>query len=474
MTFRRRTYGIIALAALSALLGLRAYAAEITNVTISNIDDSSATVKWSTDVTTDATINYGLDSSVGIVRDPTFTKRDHELTISNLDPYTTYHFRAVSSDEQGNTAATAGFVFTTKGKEEKTEKILKDIEKIKDPEELKKIVEKVEEVAATIIQPPTILGLPRVVVGTDQAEITWTTDRESSSVVYVATADEYVQGDQSSYSIVQGDPHESEKRHTVTVIGLKPATTYHFKVTSGDTLGLVGETDDDTFRTKAEMPEITGLKISRIQETSATITWSTPGVPSRGLVSYTNTRNRSRKTVGSPIYSTNHSVLLAGLDFGTKYSVVASATNETGDEVESKQLSFVTVRDVIAPAIAKVNNESTLFPSEDTKVQTIMTWVTDEPSTCQVFYLQGLVRSESNQGDALPMEANPVTSHIQVVVGFSPATVYKFWMRCADPAGNETQSEDYVLITPIKEKNIVDIILENFQGTFGWLNNVGK
>lgn len=455
-------------------LAARAYAAEISNVTITNIDDSSAVVKWSTDVPTDATINYGLDSAVGIVRDPTFTKKEHELTIQNLSPLTTYHFRAVSSDEQGNTSATAGFVFSTKGKDELVKKILNDIEKVKEPEDLKKIIEKTQEVAQTVIKPPTILGLPRVIVETDSAEITWTTDRESSSVVYVAPEGEYSPGDQGSYSIVQGDSKESVKRHVVNVIGLQPATTYHFKVTSGDDIGLVGETEDDTFRTKAELPQISNLRVTRIQETSATVTWTTPGVPSRGLVSYTNARNRARKTVGSPIYTTNHSVLLAGLDFGTKYTVVASAMNETGDEVESRPVSFVTVRDVIAPAIAKVNNESTLFPSEDTKVQTIISWVTDEPATCQVFYLQGLVRSETNQGDALPAEVNPVSNHIQVVVGFAPATVYKFWMTCADPAGNETTSDDFVLITPIREKNIVDIILENFQGTFGWVNNVGK
>ena len=71
-------------------------------------------------------------------------------------------------------------------------------------------------------------------------------------------------------------------------------------------------------------------------------------------------------------------------------------------------------------------------------------------------------------------ETNPLTSHTQVIVGFSPATVYKFWMDCADEGGNTSKSDDFVLITPIKEKNIIDIILENFQGTFGWVNKIGK
>ena len=142
--------------------------------------------------------------------------------------------------------------------------------------------------------------------------------------------------------------------------------------------------------------------------------------------------------------------------------------------MDSKPLSFVTVRDVVPPVISKVNNESTLFPSDDVKIQTIITWVTDEPADCQLFYTQGLVHDAANEGSSMPMEVNPLTLHTQVVVGFAPASVYKFWMQCHDVAGNQAQSDDYVLITPTKEQNIVDLILANFQGTFGWVNKIGK
>jgi hypothetical protein len=166
-------------------------------------------------------------------------------------------------------------------------------------------------------------------------------------------------------------------------------------------------------------------------------------------------------------------VQLTGLTFGTKYQVVVRATNKGGDEVDSKPLSFVTVRDVIAPIISKVNNESTLFPSDDVKIQTIITWETDEPADCQLFYTEGLVHDNANQGSSMPIETNPLTKHTQVIVGFSPGSVYKFWMQCHDIANNQAQSDDYVLITPTKEQNIIDLILSNFQGTFGWVNNIG-
>ena len=74
--------------------------------------------------------------------------------------------------------------------------------------------------------------------------------------------------------------------------------------------------------------------------------------------------------------------------------------------------------------LSKVKNESTLFPGEDTKIQTIVIWQTDEPTYCQVFYMQGLVRDANNKGEALPKEQNPLADHTQVIVGFASATVY--------------------------------------------------
>jgi hypothetical protein len=454
------------------LFAWRVYAAEISNVKISGVTEDSATVDWTTDVSTDAMVNYGLDPSMGVIRDTAPNGKTHSLLIPDLDPSTTYYFRALSADAEGNRSTTAGFTFTTKGTPIK--KIVKEIKKLKEPEDLIEVIEETKKAAEDIVHPPTVMGQAKVSPETTKAEVTWTTDRESGSVVYAVAEKEYNKDDADTYTIVQGDAKESVKKHSVTLMGLEPSTSYHYKVSSTDDLGLVGETEDDTFTTRSILPNISNLKITRIQETSATITWSTGKVLAKGLVSYTNLRTKATRSVGNPVYATNQSIQLTGLQFGTRYQVVVSATNQGGDVIESKPMTFVTVRDVIPPEISKVNNQSTLFPGEDTKIQTILSWVTDEPTTCQVFYVQGLIRNGDNTGDALPAELNPLTMHTQVIVGFAPATVYKFWLKCQDPSHNSSQSEDFVLITPIKEKNIIDVILENFQGTFGWVNNVGK
>ncbi len=467
-----RTYAFFAAIALLLLLVVPTYAAEISNVSVSNLTATTTTISWSTDVETDATINYGLDTSYGLVRDPTTGSKKHTLTIGNLDQATSYHFQVESADKMGNKSATAGFVFTTTGSP--IQKIKNEIGKIVDEKTLKDLAEFLKSKKNAVIKPPAIVGAPKVAPFTTSATISWSTDRESNSMVALVPLAQYDSAVKDPYIINQGDPKESTTKHIVTVIGLNPSSTYHFQASSEDADGLAGATEDDTFVTKSIRPIISNIKISRIQDTSATLSWSTGNVLAQGLVDYTDQRSKKKKSFGDPVFTTTHSVTLTGLTFGTRYTVVARAINQGGDEEDSKPQTFVTVRDVVPPVISKVNNESTLFPSDDVKIQTIITWVTDEPAYCQLFYTQGLVHDAANAGSSLPEETNPLTAHTQVVVGFAPASVYKFWTVCHDVAKNPAQSDDYVLITPTKEQSIIDLILANFQGTFGWVNKIGK
>lgn len=487
-SFLQRPVILIVATLFFASAPLQLFATEISNVRIVEVKNNSAVIEWETDVKTDATVNYGLTPDVGLVRYPLFDKKQHSITLDDLESSTTYYFRVTSVDEKGNKSATGGFVFTTQGTtpqtnteriqdtEQKaiTERIIQDLSMITDPNAVVAITEKVQQVAKDVLKPPAIIGKPKVIVNADSVDISWTTDRDSNSSVYLVPESEYNEGmSTDSYPIVQGDPNESVKVHEVRVIGLAPSTQHFFKVVSTDSVGLKGESEVDSFRTKSKVPEVADISITRVQETSATVNWSTGGVLAKGIVEYKNLRTNIVKSAGNPIFTTRHAVQLSGLEFGTRYQVVVSSINEAGDITTSRPITFATVRDVIAPEISKVNNESTLFPSEDTKIQTIISWNTDEPTLCQVFYVQGLVIGDESEAESMPKETNPLAEHTQVIVGFAPATVYKFWMRCDDEAGNESRSEDFVLITPVKEKNIVDVILENFEGTFGWVKNIG-
>jgi hypothetical protein len=235
-------------------------------------------------------------------------------------------------------------------------------------------------------------------------------------------------------------------------------------------LGIEGKSADVEFTTKSIMPTIQNLRISKVEETAATIAWRTT-VPSGAVVEYQDLSTRQKRSVGNPSLTVDHSIRLADLKLGTHYEAVIIAENQAGDRVKSNPIRFVTVKDEAPPVVSKVTNESTLFPESDAKIQTIISWETDELTQCDLYYHEGLTSMDKEDKVPNPDEGYN-EKHVRVIVDFRPATVYKFWVDCTDPSGNKTRSEDFVLFTPQKEKSIIDIILENFEGTFGWVKGI--
>lgn len=458
---------------------------KVTNIKIEAQNATSAIVTWETDEDADSEVNYGLNKNYGIARDPFPNKKKHRVLLEDLEPSTVYHLRVGSQDYGGNQALSGDYTLTTKGvlnikdlekipPEERVvvEKAVASIRELKTVEGIKVVAEELGEIAEKIIEPPVIIGYPRVEeVGSDYAVISWATDQESSSIVRYARENEFRPDTEDPYTTEAGDPGERTREHRVRVEGLVAATPYHFRVQSKTDFDLMGISRDNTFTTKGFLPQVTSFRLAKVQENSAVLTWRT-SVPAAGVVEYTDTRTKEVKSAGSPTFASAHSVTISGLRLGTRYSAVVKAENALGERVTSNPVFFTTVRDTAAPLISKVSNESTLYPSAEAKVQTIVSWATDEPSYCEFFYREGLAPNIEPRG--LGAEKEPRTAHVQVVVEFLPSTVYQFWVECKDTAGNPTRSENFVLFTPNKEKSIIDIILENFEGTFGWVKNIGK
>ena len=87
-----------------------------------------------------------------------------------------------------------------------------------------------------------------------------------------------------------------------------------------------------------------------------------------------------------------------------------------------------------------------------------------EPATTSILY-----REEANGGEKeAQVNNNYVTSHIAVSTIFKPGAVYYFKVKSVDPSGNVAVSQDYALLTPKQQQNIIQVIISNFQGIFGW------
>lgn len=470
------------------------------NIEISNVSATSSIIKWETDELSDSLVNYGLEKNYGVVREPRVDKLQHMIILEELMPSTRYYFRVTSSDTEGNQGISSNYSFLTLSDQEHVkegyaseqevigegglseivlelgtgglsqeglEQLLEVIQQINSEEVLEVIEEKVKEKAEEVISPPTIiLDKADVEVGTDYAIVSWNTDKDSNSIVALASEDNYDETEEDPYSWREGVPNDMVLEHIVEINGLVPATIYHFRVSSESTLGLTGYSSDKTFKTKSILPEIYNIQIVKVEEEAATIRWVT-NVPCSAIIAYTNLNNNETKLEGNSSFLTAHSLRLTNLIFDTYYSVVIKVESEDGEKTESDPLTFITTRDEYAPAIAKVNTESTIYPGSDNKIQTIVSWETDEDAQCQLFYHQGLVLID--EPETLLKEEDYGLKHVQVVTNFLPSTVYKFWIVCNDEAENVGRSDDYTILTPTQEESIIDIIIKNFESSFGWL-----
>jgi hypothetical protein len=467
----------------------------ISKINVDELSATSTTISWETDEDADSLINYNIRPDYGIVRDPLPVKI-HKLVIPELLSDQAYFYRIISSDVAGNQKISNDYVFTTKpvelppettpetppaeglptpetppAEQQLIQNTIKLIQQIPSEEGLSLIESTVQGAADEVAKAPVITGdFAKVEIGSDFAIIKWKTDKESNSMVSLATESEYRPNSDNSYSWNQGEPNEQVLTHEVRVQGLRPATTYHYQVRSKSSLDLEGVSEDNTFRTKSILPEIFNLTVAKVQEDSATITWNT-NVPASAIVEYTDLNTNLTKLEGNTTLMTTHSIQLNGLKFDTYYSAIVKVENEQAEKTVSEPVTFTTTKDVVPPIISKINTESTLYPGADNKTQTIISWRTDEPSTCQFFFHQGLTVA-GEVPDSLPAEEDFTTNHVQVVTAFQPATVYKFWIQCNDKTLNKVKSEDYTMLTPAKEQSILDLIIKNFEGTFGWLKKM--
>jgi chitodextrinase len=88
----------------------------ITNVTITNITNNSATIIWNTDEIADSVVNYGIDSEIytEAESDPLFVM-NHTIALTQLSPGTNYYFVVNSTDRNGNSAESSEYCYNTTG-----------------------------------------------------------------------------------------------------------------------------------------------------------------------------------------------------------------------------------------------------------------------------------------------------------------------------------------------------------------------
>jgi hypothetical protein len=406
-----------------------ATAPSISGVSTKSITGESVTITWNTDEKANSLVSYmqenatvymmGGDTEVNKTTDNYATS--HSVTISNLVSNIKYVFSVFSIDVSGNIAQSSESSFTTK-----------DASSISDINVVSKAM--------------------------GQASITWKTGSKTSSIVDYGLTTAYGKTKQDS---------AQTKEHEITLSDLTPGETYHFRVRGEDEEKNIFASSDVTFQPKSP-PKISDFKIDAIYEHGATITFNT-NVATDMIVTYTDADNPDNSGFqGLPELTPKHEIVLKNLASGATFAIKVKVRDEIGNETEENFSTFSTIKDEKSPKIDNVRTESALM--QDDKVQTIITWKTDEQSTSALIYREGKNGEEKEYKNSDSLSAN----HVVVITAFKSGTVYNFKVKSVDAAGNEAVSEYFSFLTPKMQDNIIQVIIKNFTEIFGWTGNVGR
>jgi len=397
-------------------------APEISGVDAGSITGESATISWDTDEEANSLVRYGISSdeyenmagNALVNYDTAEYVTSHEVIVNNLTPDTKYYYTVISIDASGNIGESSQESFST---------------------------DAASSLTSIKIQSQSL----------NKVTITWKSSAKTTSVVEYGLTEEYGDKKESSTKVTE---------HSVELSGLTSNSTYHFRVKGKDADNNWYSSGDYTLEPKSP-PKISNLKVDEITEHGATVTFST-NVPTDALVTYTASDENKSGSQGKPDLSVTHSILLNNLESGTDFTLKVKVRDEDGNETESDPQTFRTGQDDSAPIIEQIKTDSALAISN--KVQTIISWATNEATNATLIYKEG----KNGEEKIVEVDKNYALYHIAVLTSFKPGTVYYFKVKSVDQAGNETVSEDYALLTPKQKENIVQVIVSNFEDIFGW------
>ena len=87
----------------------------INNITVTDITENSAKINWTTDQLTADSVQYGKTTAYGGIISDSIEETSHSITLVNLSPATTYHFRVNATSANGTSIVSNDVTFKTKG-----------------------------------------------------------------------------------------------------------------------------------------------------------------------------------------------------------------------------------------------------------------------------------------------------------------------------------------------------------------------
>lgn len=317
---------------------------EITDVSVTNITTSGATISWITDELAQGKIEYGktaeYDTSSPLATD---YATEHSASIISLDPDVEYHYRVVVQDESGNEAVSPDEIFitdavpvttpteepTTTGSEPTT---------VTTPETETGTSTTTESADAST--PFAISHVETASIGASVAKIIWKTNESATSQIF------YSQGE--TYALSSPLSATNVTSHEIELTNLKSDTNYFYKVVSKNASGKTIEKGGFEFNTLHKQkiivvaPTISNITVESIGTSTATIVFNTD-IPAGGKINYGITTAYEETDGGHNTFLVNHSHPLSGLKPNTVYNFETVVWDSTGNEAIYENVIFTTL-----------------------------------------------------------------------------------------------------------------------------------
>jgi len=361
---------------------------------------NSAIVSWQTDEQADSKILLGLSSNVydQEIPDGIFTNA-HMISLSNLEASTTYYYKVVSSDPNGNAATSTEHSFSTEG-----------------------------------------ITLSNVIASTTSISsvvITWDTNEDTDSQVQYGT---------DLATLLLGGvlepsmPSDSTKSHSITINDLAQATKYYYRVIS--TLDGYTIASPIYYFTSGDLtaPNISNVQAINISTNAATINWETDEA-SDSVVEWGTSTGSYLVSTSSAIMTKIHSVNIAGLDTFTDYYFRVLSSDANSNATTSVEYSFRT-------SSFKITN---VFANSATTTATI-NWETDEAAGSQVEY----TNNADFTGTSFSFfDATATTTHSIELTGLQDGAVYYYKVHSSKDGYNQ-ESPIYTFSTSDQTAPVID------------------
>lgn len=386
---------------------------------------TKGTAKWTTDRDADSFIQIGTSTAYGMTQGQLGGVEVHTVNISGLAPGTTYHYRAMWRDSDGNIGYSSDKTLRT-------------------------------------TDAPAISEVKVTDITLNSAIVSWKTNTVSTSTVYY--------GETISYGGKLDDISGSQvTTHTIKLEKLDHTSTYNFKIGGTDTEGNALSSDNYVFSTLT-FPRVSNVKYTQIKEaTSATyeFTWDS-NVATNSIVQYRGAGSDDTKEAVASAYVTSHKLRISNLSDNANYIIVVKGRDEHGNESSLETVNLKTDLDTRAPAISDVTVETSIIGAgKDAKGQLVVSWLTDEISTSQVEY--GIGVAGDSYSSKTQEDTTLTTSHVVIISDLTASTSYHFRIISKDKAGNKAESNDNSALTEQATDSVIDIVINSLEKTVGWI-----